>query len=96
MDLEVLYKDAEEAFESLDDLLEGHQWYSQTNGSAIEEQKPGMLDASVFAYTHVILTLFASLSTNAPGARLRSSLTKCGNLLDHHNRIAREYYHAPR
>lgn len=96
LDLEGLYKDAEDAFEALNTMLEGHEWFSQVQGSTEQEQKPAMLDASVFSYTHVILTLFASLTVESPGERLRASVTRCGNLLEHHDRIARDYYHAPR
>lgn len=96
IDLEGLYKDAEDAFEALSDFLGEKEWYSQIEHLTKEEQKPGILDASVFAYTHVVLTLFASLSVGSPGERLRTAITRCSNLLDHHDRIARQYYHAPR
>jgi len=96
IDLEGLYKDAEDAFEALSNLLGEKDWYSQTENSTKEEQQPGLLDASVFAYTHVVLRLFASLSVGSPGERLRTSITRCSNILEHHDRIARQYFHAPR
>jgi metaxin len=94
LDLERLCKDADDAFEALSTLLGDHEWF--TSGSGDHTSQPGILDASVYAYTHVILTLFSSLSEDSPGEKLRASIIKRSNLLDHHGRIAKRYYHAPR
>lgn len=106
VDLERLYADADEAFDALSTLLEGRDWFASTSvlsedakvshADAAKSEQPGIFDASVFAYTHVILTLFAGLSDGSPGARLRQSITRRSNLLDHHTRIAKRYYHSPR
>ena len=109
LDLERLYRDADDAFEALDTLLGDHKWFAsvgdnpkqesdqdETSTSKDQREVPGMLDASVFAYTHVILTLFAFSSDASPAGRLRTSITGRSSLLDHHTRIARQYYHSPR
>lgn len=94
LDLERLFKDADDAFDALSTLLGAQDWFTCTLRN--ESGRPGLLDASVFAYTHVILTLFSSLGKCSPGERLRASITTRSNLLDHHGRIAKKYYHAPR
>ena len=109
LDLEQLYKDADDAFEALDTLLGDHKWFASVKDNQQQESNqddayisknqqevPGMLDASVFAYTHVILTLFAFSNDANPAGRLRTSITGRGSLLDHHTRVARQYHHSPR
>jgi metaxin len=94
LDLERLFKDADDAFDALSTLLGDDDWF--TSGSDNRSDQPGMLDASVFAYTHVILTLFSFLDEGSPGERLRTAITTRSNLLDHHGRVAKKYYHSPR
>jgi len=109
LDLERVYQDADDAFEALDTLLGAHKWFASIQDepqqeahqddcstSKDQQETPGMLDASVFAYTHVILTLFAFSSDASPAGRLRTSITGRSSLLDHHTRLARQYYHSPR
>lgn len=72
---------AEDAFASLSTLLGGDQWF-------FAQQAPGLFDAAVFAYTHLLLDDEMGWQEN----RLGEGLQKFENLVQHRNRIA-ELYH---
>lgn len=74
-------RDAGEAFQSLAHLLGGDDWFSG-------EGKPGMFDASVFAYTHLIISDHLQWEYWP----LREELVRHENLLHHQQRIMDLYF----
>lgn len=57
-----------------------------------DETRPGMLDAAVFAYTHVMLTIFSRQEEGSPVGRLVSALLDRHNLCRHRNVILKKYF----
>ena len=74
-------RDAEEAYEALAALIGSDDWF-------FESQKPGILDASVFAYSHLILDVNMAWKDNW----LKRTLEKYQNLVNHQERIAEMYF----
>lgn len=81
IDVESLYRSAEQAWEALSELLGDSRFF-------FEEDAPGLFDASVFAYTH----LLTSDSMQWRDARLTNGLAKYENLVDHSKRISKRYF----
>lgn len=92
--------DAEEAFEALSILLAGGQWFFS---DSVEDAKrhgtvqsgPSLFDASVFAYTHLILDSVhqdeeevMQWQTNS----LKSIVSRYENLVKHRKMILEMYY----
>ncbi|KAK6089100.1 hypothetical protein SCUP234_00304 [Seiridium cupressi] len=71
-----LYRDTEQAFDALAAALGSSDWFFGNSG-------PGLFDAALFAYTHLLL------DDSLPWAdtRLTDSLQKFQTLVDHRNRI---------
>ncbi|EME87767.1 uncharacterized protein MYCFIDRAFT_28422 [Pseudocercospora fijiensis CIRAD86] len=76
-----LLKDAEEAIEALSILLSDDDYF-------FGQQKPGLLDASIFAYTELILDDRFGWKYNP----LLEHLSKHENLTKHRNRIRELYF----
>lgn len=72
---------ADEALAALSALLAEQEWFFGL-------QKPGLFDASAFAYTHLLLDEAMHWDHN----QLGEALQKHGNLVQHHHRIAEMYY----
>ena len=53
---------------------------------------PGLFDASVFAYTHVLL----DENLDWKDKMLTESLKQCGNLVEHQRRIAQGWFGSSR
>lgn len=81
MDVEVIYKDCDRAFEALSALLGDDEFF-------FGEKTPGLFDASVFAYTHVWL----SKDLDWKHTRSRESLEQYGNLVEHQKRIMEGWF----
>lgn len=81
MDVEALYRDCDKAFEALSELLGDDEFF-------FGEETPGLFDASVFAYTHVLL----NKDLDWKHTRSREGLEQYGNLLEHQNRIAEGWF----
>lgn len=99
IDVEGLYRDAEEALEALSVYLGGREWFEDDgDGDATGSGTPGLLDAGVFAYTQVILSLFAERShgtgekLGAGAERLAAAVQAHIGLLRHRQRILRQYF----
>ncbi|KAJ4984559.1 mitochondrial outer membrane protein [Stagonosporopsis vannaccii] len=75
---ETLYNQAEEAFTALDSLLGDDAWFFGAEG-------PGLFDASVFAYTHLLLD--DQLGKGWLDTRLRDTLMSRQRLVAHRNKI---------
>lgn len=80
---ETLYKDAEEAFAALETVLGDGEWFF---GAA----KPGLFDASVFAYTHLLLD--KALGNGWSESRLRNAVLGNRKLVAHRERILTTFY----
>lgn len=74
-------REAEEAFVALSQLLGEGEWFFQQN-------RPGLFDAGIFAYTHLMLDEKLGLGEN----RFKAMLTRYGNLVAHRERIREVYF----
>ena len=81
IDPDTLYIEAEEAFEALSTLLGEEEWF-------FGAEYPGLFDASVFAYTHLLLLE----ELGWVEGRLARQLKERGNLVRHRRRVYRRYY----
>lgn len=77
----LLYKEAEEAFAALETVLGSDDWFFGAS-------KPGLFDASVFSYTHLLL----DESLGWVETRLRDAVLQQTNVVGHRNRILASYY----
>ncbi|KAG9201275.1 hypothetical protein G6514_005823 [Epicoccum nigrum] len=80
---EMLYNQAGEALEALDSLLGDQEWF-------FGAEKPGLFDASVFAYTHLLLD--DGLGKGWLDTSLRNTLESRQHLIAHRNRILNKYF----
>lgn len=76
-----LLNDAEEAFQALADLLGRDQWF-------FGQKEPGLFDASVFAYTCLILDEALGWKHNP----LEEILSKHESLVNHQKRVLEMYF----
>ncbi|KAF2733599.1 hypothetical protein EJ04DRAFT_513098 [Polyplosphaeria fusca] len=83
IDSDVLYSDAEEAFAALEMLLGDKQWFWGA-------ERPGLFDASVFAYTHLLMD--DNLGNGWVETRLRDAVKQRKALVAHRNRILEAYF----
>lgn len=83
VDGESLYKEAEEAIAALDTLLGNNEWFFGNAG-------PGLFDASVFAYTHLLLD--DSLGNGWSDEKLVRMVKASKALCKHRNRLLEKYY----
>ncbi|KAJ4290464.1 hypothetical protein N0V90_010681 [Kalmusia sp. IMI 367209] len=83
IDAEELHKQAEEAFEALEAALGEDSWFFGAT-------KPGLFDASVFSYTHLLMD--DTLGKGWVDTRLRDALLSRRNLTGHRNRILTSYF----
>ncbi|KAJ4372626.1 hypothetical protein N0V86_007988 [Didymella sp. IMI 355093] len=80
---ETLHNQAEEAFTALDSLLGDNQWFFGAD-------TPGLFDASVFAYTHLLLD--DRLGKGWLDVRLRDTLMSRQHLIAHRSKILETYF----
>ncbi|UPX15023.1 uncharacterized protein EKO05_0005491 [Ascochyta rabiei] len=80
---ETLYNQAEEAFTALESLLGDDEWF-------FGAERPSLFDASVFAYTHLLLD--HGLGKGWLDTRLRDTLTSRQRLVAHRNKILEKYF----
>jgi metaxin len=80
---ETLYNQADEAFATLEALLGRDEWF-------FGAQRPGLFDASVFAYTHLLLD--ERLGKGWVDTRLRDALMARRRLVTHRDRILARYF----
>lgn len=78
---ESLYKEAEDAFAALETLLGNDKWFFGAS-------RPSLFDASVFAYTHLLL----DDKLGWVETRLLDSLSRHESLVRHRDRIVNLYY----
>lgn len=76
IDRDVLYAAADKAFQALSTLLGDSDYFSG-------EDSPGLFDASVFAYTHLLL----STKLQWQNKKLKDILEKYPRLIDHQNAV---------
>ncbi|KAF9700521.1 hypothetical protein EKO04_001991 [Ascochyta lentis] len=80
---ETLHNQAEEAFTALESLLGNDDWF-------FGAEKPGLFDANVFAYTHLLLD--DGLGKGWLDTRLRDTLISRQRLVTHRNKILEKYF----
>lgn len=73
---EQLYEDAKTAFQTLDTLLGGGEWFFGL-------RSPGLFDVEVFAYTYLILDPAMGWEDDV----LEGCLASCSNLVAHRSRL---------
>ena len=78
-----LYSEADKAFEALSILLGEDLWFFGSGG-------PGLFDASVFAYTQLLLE--DRLGLGWKEKKLGRALRRRDNLVRHRERILARYY----
>lgn len=83
IDATELYRQAAEALTALDTALGGDKWF-------FGAEKPGLLDATVFSYTHLLMD--EALGRGWVDTRLRDALLLKKNLTSHRNRILASYF----
>jgi metaxin len=76
VDAVALYKNAEQAFGALEAAMEFDSWFFGNSG-------PGLFDAAVFSYTHLLL----DESLGWTDKRLSDALRRFPKLVDHRNRL---------
>lgn len=81
VDAAVLIKEVEEAFEALSVLLGMDEWF-------FGKTRAGLFDASLFAYTHLVLDGELGWEFSP----LEEALRRHGNLVRHRDRILTNYY----
>lgn len=81
IDVEGLFREAERAWDALAELL-GHDTYF------FAQERPGLFDASVFAYTHLLL----DGELGWVDTRMQRGLRRCTTLVEHRERLLRSYF----
>ena len=81
IDVEGLYSEADNAFGALSTLLGEDDYF-------FDAHLPGLFDASVFAYTHLLL----NEGVRWKEKRMATALAKYKNLVHHQDRILHKYY----
>lgn len=81
IDVETLYEECDNAFSALSELLGDDEYF-------FSEEQPGLFDASVFAYTHLLLDEEIEWQEK----RMVQQLQEHANLIRHRGRIFKDYY----
>ena len=79
--MEAIYRESDKALEALSELLGDHKHF-------FGEAKPGLFDASVFAYVNVLL----DENLDWKDRRMQEGLRACQNLVAHRERILKKYF----
>ncbi|KAF2087861.1 putative mitochondrial outer membrane protein [Saccharata proteae CBS 121410] len=82
IDAETLYREAEEAFDALETTLGDGEWF-------FGAKQPGLVDASVFAYTHLLLD---NPAAGWKDSRLRDAVKMKSGLVRHRERILQSFF----
>ncbi|KAL8934762.1 MAG: hypothetical protein Q9211_005059 [Gyalolechia sp. 1 TL-2023] len=85
IDIDSLYRESDKAFSALSELLGANDWFFGAD-------TPGLLDASVFAYTYLLCD--NAMGWKEEGERLGKELRggRWPNLVEHGRRIYERYY----
>ncbi|KAL2038174.1 hypothetical protein N7G274_009122 [Stereocaulon virgatum] len=81
IDVEAIYQESEKAFAALSDLLGDDEYY-------FKEKKPGLFDASVFAYTNLLL----DKGLGWRDTRMVNGLRCHPNLVAHQKKLKKAYF----
>lgn len=83
---EDLYRQADEAFAALEMLLGDQEWFFGASG-------PGLFDASVFAYTHLLLEEgLAGKEEGWVDCRMRDAVRVRKRLVAHRERVVERFF----
>lgn len=80
-----LHRQADEAFAALDMLLGEDEWFFGAS-------QPGLFDASVFAYTHLLLEEELGMGGEWVDGRLRDAVRARKGLVAHRGRVLERYF----
>ncbi|ORY19500.1 hypothetical protein BCR34DRAFT_552242 [Clohesyomyces aquaticus] len=83
IDPDFLYAEADEAFAALESVLGSDKWF-------FEAKRPGLFDASVFAYTHLLID--ESLGNGWVDERLRDLVLRRKGMVTHRNKILTTFF----
>lgn len=83
IDASTIYGEADEAFEALDTLLGGNTWFFAAD-------MPGLFDASIFAYTHLLLD--ENLGKGWTNDMLRTVIQDKHSLILHRDNVVDRYF----
>ncbi|KAK7537919.1 hypothetical protein IWX49DRAFT_618467 [Phyllosticta citricarpa] len=83
IDAEAIYTEAEDAFRALETVLGADQWF-------FGARRPGLVDAAVFAYTHLLL--LQDLGTGWKESRLGNAVRARQKLVRHQERIFEAFF----
>ena len=81
IDAESLYYESERAFSALSTLLGEDDYF-------LHSEQPGLFDASIFAYTNILL----DETLHWRERRMMEGLEKFENLVNHRKRILQNFY----
>ena len=81
IDVEALYRESKKALDALSELLGDDRYF-------FDEEKPGIFDAAVFAYTNILL----DDGMQWEARRMNEDLASFKNLVGHRKRILDEYF----
>lgn len=81
VDVESLYVECERAFSALSEILGEDRYF-------FAAERPGLFDASVFAYTNVLLDGEMAWRER----RMIEGLERCENLVRHRGRILQDFF----
>ena len=81
IDVEAIYRESDKALEALSELLGDNEHF-------FGEAKPGLFDASVFAYVNVLL----DENLDWKDRRMQEGLRASQNLVAHRGRILKKYF----
>lgn len=87
IDIDDLYAEADKAFEALSTLLGEDEWFFQSDGES-ESSGSSLFDASVFAYTHLLL----DEKMGWRDKKLTRAVRRRKNLMDHRDRLLERYW----
>lgn len=85
VDAETIYAEAEEALRALECALGGDRWF-------FGAQRPGLFDASVFAYTHLLLAPDLGGSGGWAKSRLGDAVRARQRLVRHQERVVEAFF----
>lgn len=81
IDVEAIYRESDKAFRALSELIGEDEYF-------FGEAQPSLFDASVFAYTNILL----DEGLHWKDRRMREGLRECQNLVAHRRRISKAYF----
>ncbi|KAL0263716.1 hypothetical protein SLS55_002697 [Diplodia seriata] len=86
VDAETIYSAAEDALRALESALGADRWF-------FGARRPGVFDAAVFAYTHLLLTQDLGGAGGWAKSRLGDAVRARQRLVRHQERVSEAFFH---